>query len=133
MADSIHRILRLFYRWSSKTGANLENQADLECLYDLERFVGAHMNKQIEASCKKKKQAKERAERDEKAALKRVELAADRMVMQAKTAPHCADDGRWSTLNQQQLEDIDRNKEIVDRIYKLQLKQDCLLNNKNAF
>ncbi|AAQ91742.1 unknown [Choristoneura fumiferana DEF multiple nucleopolyhedrovirus] len=130
MADSTNRILRLFYRWSSKTGASLENQADLECLYDLERFVGAHMNKQIETSCKKKKQAEERAE---SAALKRVELAADRMAMQAKAAPYCADDGRWSTLSQQQLEDIDRNKEIVDRIYKLQLKQDCLLNNKNAF
>nr|ALR70753.1 hypothetical protein AGNV_167 [Anticarsia gemmatalis multiple nucleopolyhedrovirus] len=129
MADSINRILRLFYRWSSKMGASLENQADLECLYDLERFVGAHMNKQIEASCKKKKQSEERAE---KAALKRVELAADRMAMQAKAAPHCDDDGHWSTLSQQHLEDIDRNKEIVDRIYKLQLKQDCLLNNKNA-
>ncbi|QBC76123.1 nesp144 [Neophasia sp. alphabaculovirus] len=130
MADSTNKILRLFYRWSSKTGASLENQADLECLYDLERFVGAHMNKQIEASCKKKKQAEEQAE---KATLKRVELAADRMAMQAKAAPHCADDGRWCTLSKQQLEDIDRNKEIVDRIYKLQLKQDCLLNNKNAF
>jgi hypothetical protein len=125
MADSTNKILRLFYQWSTKTGASLENESDLKCLYDLERFVGAHMNKQIEASCKKKKQSAEGM------ALKRVELAANRMAMQAEAAPHCADDGNWSLLSQQQLDDIDRNKEIVDRIYKMQLKQDCLLGKKN--
>ncbi|AAK85567.1 hypothetical protein [Epiphyas postvittana nucleopolyhedrovirus] len=118
--DSEQKILKLFYCWSSQTGAGLDNDKDLHCLYDLERFVGAHLNRQADEKAKKKKSA-------EKAALKRVEIAADRHMLEAAATPACTDDGRWSTLSQAQLDDIAREKDIVDRIYHLQLKQDRLL------
>ncbi|AAC59004.1 unknown [Orgyia pseudotsugata multiple nucleopolyhedrovirus] len=118
--NSEQKILKLFYRWSSQTGAALDDEKDLHCLYDLERFVGAHLNKRADDKARKKKCA-------EKAALKRVEIAADRHMLEAAAAPACADDGRWSTLSRAQLDDIAREKEIVDRIHRLQLKQDSLL------
>jgi tartrate dehydratase alpha subunit/fumarate hydratase class I-like protein len=117
------KILQLFFCWSSKTGANLEDQVELECLYDLERFVGAHLNKQIEAKIKKKKDKEKRLE---KSALKRVEMTANHLMIEAANTPPCDDDGRWTVLNQKQKDQIACEKEIVDRIYKLQLKQDYL-------
>lgn len=126
--SSEHKILQMFYRWSSKFGANLENDADLECLYDLERFVGAHLNGRIDAKNKKKKFA----ERAEKAAVKRVELAADRLAQEAAKQYVDDDDGRWPLLTRQQRDDIAREKEIVDRIYMLQLKQERVLKPKKG-
>lgn len=123
-SSSEHRILNMFYRWSSQTEAALKNDADLECLYDLERFVGAHLNKRIELISKKKRCA----ERAERAAIKRVEIAADRLMAETLAIPQGVDDGRWSTLSRQQRKDIEREKEIVERIYMLQLKQDRSLS-----
>nr|QNN89300.1 late expression factor 2 [Spilarctia obliqua nucleopolyhedrovirus] len=125
---SEHKILQMFYRWSSKFGANLESDADLECLYDLERFVGAHLNGRIDA----KKQKKKLAERAEKAAVKRVELAADRLAQETAADVVVSDDGRWPLLTRQQRDDIAREKEIVDRIYMLQLKQERMLKPKKG-
>ncbi|AGR57186.1 hypothetical protein [Choristoneura rosaceana nucleopolyhedrovirus] len=117
--ESEQKILKLFYRWSSQTGAALDDEKDLHCLYDLERFVGAHLNKQYDAKTKKNKCA-------ERAAVKRVEIAADRHALEAAAVPISADDDRWSRLSQAQLDEIAREKDIVDRIYRLQLKQDRL-------
>lgn len=123
---SAQRILERFFRWSSETGARLDDAADLECLYDLERFVGEHLNKQIEAVAAKRRGAA----RAELAAVKRLEMEADRLAASAACVPICEDDGRWLTLSQQQRDDIANEKEIVDRIYKLQLRQDRLLKIK---
>ncbi|AGR57037.1 hypothetical protein [Choristoneura occidentalis alphabaculovirus] len=120
MAASKQKILELFYRWSSQTGAMLDDEKDLHCLYDLERFVGAHLNKRCDAKAKKNKCA-------ERAALKRVQISADRHALEAAAAPIDADDGQWSKLTSAQLEEIAREKDIVDRIYQLQLKQDRLI------
>ncbi|AHD25632.1 hypothetical protein chmu147 [Choristoneura murinana nucleopolyhedrovirus] len=120
MAVSEQKILKLFYRWSSQTGATLDNENDLHCLYDLERFVGAHLNKRSDAKTKKNKCA-------ESAALKRVEIAANRHALEAAAMPSSADDGQWSKLTQAQLDEIAREKDIINRIYRLQLKQDRLM------
>ncbi|BBU37628.1 hypothetical protein [Choristoneura diversana nucleopolyhedrovirus] len=120
MAASKQKILELFYRWSSQTGATLNDENDLHCLYDLERFVGAHLNKRCDAKAKKNKCV-------ERAVLKRVQIAADRHALEAAAVPISADDGQWSKLTRAQLDEIAREKDIVDRIYQLQLKQDRLI------
>lgn len=122
--NSEQKILQLFYRWSSRTGATLDDERDLQCLYDLERFVGAHLNHKSDVREKKKKCL-------EKAALKRVEIAADKKMLETASTPIVTDNGRWSKLSRAQLDEIEREKDIVDRIYRLQLKQERFINKRN--
>ncbi|QDL57004.1 hypothetical protein QKQ66_gp153 [Dione juno nucleopolyhedrovirus] len=117
---SEQKIMKLFFKWSSKTGANLDDDADLECLYDLERFVGAHLHKRIETQYRKRG-AEERAK---KAILKRVDqLSADRQMRNINTTgQRLVFNERWQ---QHRNDDVECEKEIVCRIHKLQIGQNC--------